>query len=314
MIKEKFSANSKISTNYYQQRVAFCVKVFRNILRFAGTVLIITQLVKAFIPPFAEGVDADIVITSALGILFLVISNPLLLDKIIAKLAARSRSRIPILFAILILWAKIKIGYDSLSWSQISGEGGLSEYGTAIAYLLIAIFAYPIARQFWRQSQKLLAYAYFLLTFGSFFVSMEEISWGQRLIGFEEPEFWTKHNAQSEFTFHNLSFFHEHFLNQSFIVVGFLGSFSWIVLYYWQNRRQQPPKIDLGYILPSWSISSFFYPTLIFYIIHVYFPGFDFFITKDQEHCEFIMSLGILVFAIANFFRQAKEHDAHIRE
>lgn len=32
----------------------------------------------------------------------------------------------------------------------------------------------------------------------------EEISWGQRIIGFESPEFFQENNDQQEFTFHNL--------------------------------------------------------------------------------------------------------------
>lgn len=32
----------------------------------------------------------------------------------------------------------------------------------------------------------------------------EEISWGQRIIGFESPEFFKENNDQQEFTFHNL--------------------------------------------------------------------------------------------------------------
>lgn len=32
----------------------------------------------------------------------------------------------------------------------------------------------------------------------------EEISWGQRIIGFESPEYFRENNDQQEFTFHNL--------------------------------------------------------------------------------------------------------------
>ena len=32
----------------------------------------------------------------------------------------------------------------------------------------------------------------------------EEISWGQRILGFDSPEFFQENNDQQEFTFHNL--------------------------------------------------------------------------------------------------------------
>ena len=309
------SVKTKKTTRYYQQRIVYCVGVFRNVLLFSGVNLIIVQTIKAFTSILNGGnISLSVIVTSVLGILFLLTSFSPLLENAIAKFASGIRYVsvktyiyiLPILLTILILWVKVKIGATSVDWQQISDEGGLSEYGTAIVYLLIPLFAYPIAKQFWRQRKKLMALLYSLLSLGSVFVSMEEISWGQRLIGFEEPKFWTENNAQSEFTFHNLSFFQEHLLDRSFILVGFLGSFSWIILYYWQKRQRRKSLIDLSYILPDWPISSFFYPILIFHLIFAFTDGFDFFITKDQEHFEFIMSLGILLFVIINFFRQVK--------
>ncbi len=319
MANRIFPQKTQQSTNYSHQRIFYCVKVFRIILSLSGIVLIIVQVVKAILSALdGDNISLSFILTSILGILFLITSFPPFLEKVIAKLATRIRHRsffiyiyiLPILLTILILWAKVKIGSTSVDWQQISDEGGLSEYGTAIAYLLTAIFAYPMAKQFWRQRKRLMACLYYLLTFVSVFIGMEEISWGQRLIGFKEPKFWVEHNAQSEFTFHNLSFFHEYLLDQSFLLISFFGSFSSIVLRYYQRRRRQSPAVNLSYILPNLSISSFFYPTFIFYIIHIYTDKFGFFMTQDQEHCEFIMSLGILLFIIINFLRQGKESDA----
>ena len=301
------------TASFLRQRIAYCVRVLRIFLSSSGIVLLIVQLFKAF-DSIADGesISSSVVITSTLAILLLAASLPPFLEKAIARFAARMHYLsfriytyfLPILLTILILWAKIKIGATSNRWHQISYEGGLSEYGTAIAYLLLPVFAVPIAKQFWRQKKKLMAWLYWLLSFASVFVSMEEISWGQRIIGFEEPEFWAKNNAQSEFTFHNLSIFQENLLDLSFLVIGFIGSFCWIALHYWQHKLK---VLDLSYILPPRSISSFFYPIFIFHLIFGYTDGFNFFLTRDQEHAELIMSLGILLFVIINFLRQGKE-------
>ena len=309
---------SQVSNSCDRRRIAYCSKVFRVILRLSGIILIVVQIVKLFEADSLLSWDfASHFVTLILGTLILIASFPFATDKIVAKFASRIHGRkfaiytyiFPLLFTCLLLCIKIQLGHDSDRWDAMGKEGGLSEYGTAIAYLLITIFAYPMTKQFWRLEQKVLAYFYGLITVGSFFVSMEEISWGQRLIGFEEPKFWAENNAQSEFTFHNLSFYQEHLLNQSFIFIGLIGSFSWSILAYWKKRqRQHKPKVDMSYILPDWKISSFFYPTLIFYTIHVFTDGLGFFITNDQEHCEFIMSIGILIFILINFFRQDKEN------
>ena len=45
---------------------------------------------------------------------------------------------------------------------------------------------------------------FIFLALGCFFVAGEEISWGQRLIGFGTPEVMARYNYQNEFNFHNL--------------------------------------------------------------------------------------------------------------
>ena len=307
------SAQSRARTNEcLQQRIAYCAKTMRITLCLAGIILTTVQVVKYFTYAPEERGFASLVIGLALGVLLLILSVPPAIERIVARFSARIRSKsfaVYVYFSaigLIIMFVSLKISLDYDSWRRISSEGSVSEYGTAIAYLLTSVFAYPVARQFWRQNQKFLAIAYGFLTIAAFVVGMEEISWGQRLIGFDEPQFWSEHNLQSEFTFHNLSFYQHNILNQSFVVVGFVGSFGWLVLRYWQRRKQS--KIDLSYILPNWSISPFFYPVLLFYPIYLtVIDDWDFLAHHDQEHCEFVMSLGILLFVIINFFRQARE-------
>ena len=320
---EKTSA----AVGQYVQRLNYSAKVFRITLRLFGGVLLIVQLIKAVLSALAgEGfMRGSIAGAIALAVLLLVAAQPPLLEKAIAKVTSRSRRSsfavgiylFPLILSAFILYAKIQIGVDSDQWRYVSSEGSLSEYGTALAYLLVPFFAYPVAKQFKRQKNRLMSSLYWLFIAGAFFVGMEEISWGQRLLGFEEPEFWSKHNVQSEFTFHNFAFFQENFLTLSFLIAGFLGSFCWIVLRVWRSRSPRPnaqpnTQLDLNYILPDWPISSFFYPIFFFYVAIDYTnirDYVDFIGIVDQEHWEFVMSLGVLLFAIASFFRQAKEHD-----
>ena len=312
MINIDSSERRERSAKCWQQKIAYCVRVARITLCLAGIVLTGVQIVKFFTDAADERKFVSLSVGSALGILLLMLSYPPLLERLITRFAARIRSRSLAIFvyffgiAITVMFLVIKILLDPESWRLISTEGGVSEYGTALAYLLTSFFAYPICRQFRRQKQKIMSWVYGLLTFLGFFIGMEEISWGQRLIGFEEPEFWAKHNAQSEFTFHNLSYYQTNVLDQSYIVVGLIGSFGWILLHYWLKNKPLH-RIDLSYILPDWSVSSFFYANPIFYTIFLNTDGFGFFVAHDQEHSEFIMSLGILLFVIINFFRQAKE-------
>ena len=305
----------------YQRRVAYSARVFRITLRLAGIVLLVVQLVQAAMSLSAGGgVSISIVLASAFAIVLMLSTLPPFLEKAIAKFSSRTRRAsfgiylysFPFVLTGILIWVKLSVGPTSDKWRYISSEGGLSEYGTAIAYLLIPLFTYQIARQFWRHNKKLMGWLYILFTAGSFFIGMEELSWGQKIIGFEEPKFWAENNVQSEFTFHNLAFYQNRFLHPSFILAGFLGSFCWVVLRYWQNRQPQSPATDLSYILPDWPISSFFYPTLLYYSVYSYTDFKDrveFLHSADEEHCEFIMSLGILLFVLIKFYQQGQAAD-----
>jgi len=46
-----------------------------------------------------------------------------------------------------------------------------------------------------------------IVALGAFFTAMEEIAWGQWLLGFDTPESWRAINEQGETTFHNLKGF-----------------------------------------------------------------------------------------------------------
>ncbi|MGH7380697.1 MAG: tetratricopeptide repeat protein [Candidatus Methylomirabilales bacterium] len=51
-----------------------------------------------------------------------------------------------------------------------------------------------------------------LLALGTFFVAMEEISWGQRIVGLSSPTWFAKYNLQGETNLHNLGGFPEYSL------------------------------------------------------------------------------------------------------
>ena len=321
MAERVLSDNPLISASRYQRRIAYSARVFRITLRLAGMVLLVVQLVQAVMSlSTGEGVSLSIILASAFAIVLMLSTRPPFLEQAIAKFSSRTRRAsfgiylysFPFVLTGILVWVKLSVGPTSDKWRYMGSEGGLSEYGTAIAYLLIPLFTYQIARQFWRHNKKLMGWLYILFTAGSFFIGMEELSWGQKIIGFEEPKFWAENNVQSEFTFHNLAFYQNRFLHPSFILVGFLGSFCWIVLRCWQKRQQRLPSIDLSYILPDWPISSFFYPTFLYYLAYSYTDFKDrveFLHSSDEEHCEFIMSLGILLFVLIKFFQQGREAD-----
>jgi len=96
---------------------------------------------------------------------------------------------------------------------QLSREDGVVEYVGAALFLMASIWylvLYKRSRKFlkvWRIPLRGNVF-YLLLGLAFLFVCLEEISWGQRIFGFETPEGIRQMNSQSEFNIHNLDIFH----------------------------------------------------------------------------------------------------------
>jgi hypothetical protein len=84
---------------------------------------------------------------------------------------------------------------------QLTLEDNVFEALTAIFFLVSAIF---FVRNFLVSKNLYFLALAIVFTFGA----GEEISWGQRLFGFETPESIDARNRQNEFNLHNLDIFH----------------------------------------------------------------------------------------------------------
>ena len=91
-------------------------------------------------------------------------------------------------------------------------EDSITEYGQALFFFLAAVFFLitffisDTRNEFWfikTQSNFIFLWLALILLFGA----GEEISWGQRIFGFETPEALKEINVQDEFTLHNIGIF-----------------------------------------------------------------------------------------------------------
>ena len=98
------------------------------------------------------------------------------------------------------LWAT-----DPDLYHQVVQEDGPVEWMTFWAFALAGILSLvTLAREAWL-AQPLRAIYLALFTLGALAVAMEEISWGQRLIGYQPPERFLAENFQQELNLHNLA-------------------------------------------------------------------------------------------------------------
>ena len=79
-------------------------------------------------------------------------------------------------------------------------EGGWVESLTAVAYLLAGALLLAAA---WAETRRAARFVFLAGSVAMAFIAGEEISWGQRILGFATPDFLA-HNRQGEFNVHNL--------------------------------------------------------------------------------------------------------------
>jgi hypothetical protein len=93
---------------------------------------------------------------------------------------------------------------SALSLSWLTFEDGLTEYTTAIAFLGAAALSALVAYRLRPSAHRWVIIVYVVAALAFFLVAMEEVSWGQRLLGIEAPSILRKANSQGEFNLHNV--------------------------------------------------------------------------------------------------------------
>jgi len=85
------------------------------------------------------------------------------------------------------------------------GEDGLVEWLTFVTLLMMSAYSFVMRATFGHFEGERVARRVWLF-FGCVFLfgAMEEISWGQRILSIEGPEWFIRHNAQGETNVHNL--------------------------------------------------------------------------------------------------------------
>lgn len=243
---------------------------------------------------------------------------------------------LPFCLSLLVIILKLFLGATK-PYKLLMGEGSFVEYGTVLAYFVACGFALPIATGFRKQSQWLLSGLYGLFSAFCLFVGFEEISWGQMVIGWQSNDFFSETNVQQETNLHNMPWFQD-LLGEAFILVSFI-CVAVTIAGILRHRRQpgepspmlspgisldstptpssdrtaateialgQPLKPQLSHFyFPGWYTLSYWAMTLVIYVIIEYLrPWIGFIITTDQEFAELLLSLGFMLVAITEYFRQ----------
>jgi len=187
-------------------------------------------------------------------------------------------------------YAVVRVGAPDVV-PRLIKEDGVLEYLQVLLYAGSACLALLVAAR-WRG--EVIAWAFLLFAFACVFVAIEEVSWGERLLGFDPPESIRELNTQDEMSLHNLAPV-QGLLHSAYIVVGLIAGLGW-----WAAGRLSDGGLRRTFevILPGRLTTLFFLPVAGFYVYMevVGTPTVGWLRSQDQEAFETLLAGGFAVF------------------
>ncbi len=206
----------------------------------------------------------------------------------------------------------LKLADPRLYWRIAAKEDSPVESLTAIAFATAAALCVGLWVAFRRNGKRSAARLAALGALGFLLIGLEEISWGQRIFGWQSSGVFADFNKQAETNLHN--FAAGGVLHSSFIVVGLYGTLAFLFVPAVASRLLSKKHDCISVLVtPPWYLASYFFPVALIYSYYEFLSpllvsawgdewGWEsgkgavrFMIAKDQEPIEFILSLGFLL-------------------
>lgn len=164
----------------------------------------------------------------------------------------------------IILSYSVYFIFDETTVRQLGKEDGLFEYLTALFFFIASILFFLKFIRNWNLF-------FILLSIVFLFGSGEEISWGQRIIGFGTPSYISDKNVQKEFTLHNIEVFNAQDFDNNIktgfdklLTINFIYKMFWLTyciliplsVLYFHPARWVTQKVNLP--IPPLSVGMFF--------------------------------------------------------
>ena len=186
----------------------------------------------------------------------------------------------------IVALAAVLEAYHPDVYYEASQEDEMLEWATFWAFMLASV-AFCVAARYQSKASRTFPWFQLGVALFCFVVAMEEISWGQRLLGFRPPEYFLAENFQQEVNFHNVASTDLRKLAVEVVLAGY-GVLLPIVMLVGPIRRLLR---RLGVIEPPWQMIPVFLVSLVVY--HVYPWSFS------GEWIEVLMGFGFLFAALA---------------
>lgn len=179
-------------------------------------------------------------------------------------------------------------------------EDGVAENMQALFCLASSVIGFVVARRLMAVRQMFLGGMFVLFGAGMFLLFGEEISWGQRIVGWESSEYFQARNMQSETNLHNDERL-KNIVHPIGIAVGIYAVMSAFLHLSFVRRGAR----TASYFTTEWPVMGYFAVFTGVYVIYEYINpfirpwyGFDFILWQDLEMAETFFTAGILGWSV----------------
>lgn len=187
-------------------------------------------------------------------------------------------------------------GKDLYKW--FTGEDGFAETMQVVFYALALVFCVFVIQSLLRRSRRGLAGLYLVVAFGLVFMLGEELSWGQRIAGWETPSAMREINKQEETNLHNI-----YGVGATFkwlqLVVGAYGTL--LPLLVCGIRGLQRFRGFLDRVIPHYSLIPYFVMLFGWRIYRNLLDppeGLYFVVSEYNEVLELVLAMGLFLFMV----------------
>ncbi|NMC35462.1 hypothetical protein GYA49_00280 [Candidatus Beckwithbacteria bacterium] len=217
------------------------------------------------------------------------------------KIETYMKQLVPIVTCALCIFAGLLYFSEPLVYKELVKEDSVVENITALGYFASGITAFILAKKTSSNRSiafhKILSLLCIVVGIGFIFVSLEEISWGQRIFHFQTPAAIAEHNRQAEINLHNSEALWP-FVYKAYLAIGLYGMLAWLVDWISKDLYILPKKYQLWKkicIPKSYLFANFFLIVLYVWLRSHHGPW------KYQlleEFSEMILAIGISIHLI----------------
>ncbi len=191
--------------------------------------------------------------------------------------------------------------FGKSAYKMFTGEDKIAETLQVIGWVFSLGLTVLIAKKSRAAGDTIISALYIILAFAIVFMIGEEISWGQRLFGWQTPASYAEINKQAETNLHNI-----HGVGSTLkwlhMLVGAYGTFLPLLLIF--VIKQGDTHRFLEKIVPHFTLIPFFFLPFIWRVYRNLFDApkeFYFVVSEYSEVMELVLVTGFVCFLIFRF-------------